>query len=67
MPRDAGFWQALCSNMNGVNPRAATLCDTADRQALVLKPMTAWHGSTTHLVMQPPLDFMWRLVALVPR
>jgi hypothetical protein len=67
MPRDAGFGQALCSNMNGFSLYAAARCGTADRQALELKLMTAWHGSTTRRVMLPPLDFMQRAAALVPQ
>ena len=34
MPRDAGFAQALCANMNGLSLHAAVRCDADDRKAL---------------------------------
>ena len=61
MPREAGFSQALCADMQVSSPHVALRCDAA--RQVVLKLKTAWRDGTTHLMMSP-LEFVKWLAAL---
>ena len=76
MPREPAFKQDLCADINGFSLHASVRCDAEDRKGIeqlcryIARPAlanervqcnAAGHQGT------PPLGFMQRLAALVPR
>ena len=71
MPRDAGFEQALCANMNGFSLHAAVRCAADDRKALeqpcryITRPALANErvqcNAAGQGVLKLKTQFQWRL------